>query len=253
MSTYHPERVPFPSPGRLRRELRLRRPPLWLVASLLALLVTGGGIVILLNQARHRVSQRPRIHLVQDMDIQPRYGPQSVSNVFADGRAMRAPVEGAIARGHLAGDDHYDRGYQLRPDPQTGQEAIAFFDTLPMQVKDDPGLADRGRKMFNIYCAGCHGVTGDGHGPINERAVVNQEPKWIPALSLLSQQVRDLPDGHLYNVIRSGIRNMPAHGSQIGTRDRWAIVSYLRQLQRQTPAAPTSQPVAAAPAPEATR
>jgi mono/diheme cytochrome c family protein len=176
------------------------------------------------------------------MDIQPRYGPQAASNVFADGRAMRMPVAGTISQGRLASDDHYDRGYHTGPDAQTGQPTIAFFEALPAQVSNDADLPERGRTRFNIYCASCHGTSGDGHGPTNERAVTNKEPKWVPALSLLSAQVRELPDGHLYNVIRNGIRSMPAHGSQIGTHDRWAIVAHVRQLQHQSPEAPASQP-----------
>lgn len=213
----------------------LPRPPRWLVLSMLALLIPVGTALALIYRARHRTSERPRIHLVQDMDVQPRYVSQGANDLFADGRAMRLPVAGTMARGALEDAPHYHRGFETRPDPATGQPATIFFEGLPPQVRRDAALVDRGRSLFNIYCAPCHGASGDGQGPINQRAISNNEPKWVPAPSLLSDQVRQRPDGYLYNAIRNGIRNMPPHGSQIPTHDRWAIVAHLRELQRQRP------------------
>jgi mono/diheme cytochrome c family protein len=218
VSTYHSEKIPFPSPRRLRQELLLRRPPRWLVLSLVTLFVPAGITLAFIFHARHTLSEKPRIHLIQDMDVQPRYGLQAASDVFADGRAMRLPVAGTIARG--------------------GLEAA----TRPAST--DANLLARGRTMFNVYCAICHGPVGDGHGAVNDLAVQNKEPKWVPATPLLSADIRQRDDTHLYNTIRNGIRTMPPYGSQIQTRDRWAVVAYVRELQRQHPMPAATQPAA---------
>lgn len=243
MSTYQQEKFPFPSPGRLKRELRLPRPPMWLVLSLIVLFVPAGITAALIYRARHSTSTRPRVHLIQDMDNQPRYGPQAASEVFADGRASRLPVAGTIAQGELEDKPHFNRGYEMVADPATGQQKIVYFQGLPPEVKPTDGLLARGREQYGIYCAVCHGKEGNGAGPVNQIAIQNKESKWVPAPSVLDDAIRSQPDGQLYNTIRNGIRNMPPYGSQIDTHDRWAIVAYMRQLQKQSPATrPASQP-----------
>jgi len=39
-------------------------------------------------------------------------------------------------------------------------------------------------------------------------------------------------DGELYHVITAGRRSMPSYRFQIPEKDRWAIVAYVRVLQR---------------------
>ena len=73
---------------------------------------------------------------------------------------------------------------------------------------------------------------GYGDGVVSGRAERLQEGTWIPPSSLHTELVRTRPDGHLFNTIGNGIRNMPGYASQIGTEDRWAIVAYVRALQR---------------------
>ena len=94
--------------------------------------------------------------------------------------------------------------------------------------------ATSGQQMYSNYCAPCHGLDGYGHGPINERAQelqVKSEAQWSPAADLHGDTIRGRADGHLYNTINNGIRNMPGYGAQIPVADRWAIVAYLRALQ----------------------
>lgn len=226
------ERLPIPTPARLKRELRLPRVPFLLIAvAIIALAVSWVPLVFLLR-ARVVPSDKPRVHIIQDMDNQPRYSTQQPSAVFVDGRAMRPPVPGTVARGHLALDDHYERGFAMVRDSATNAWKVDYFQGLPAQVSVDARLLQRGRQMFNIYCATCHGQDGYGNGPINQRAQDKQEPKWVPPSNLHSEDIRQRSEGHLYNTIRNGIRNMPGYAAQIDTPDRWAIVAYVRALQQ---------------------
>ena len=104
-----------------------------------------------------------------------------------------------------------------------------FVTDYPLDVTAD--LLDRGQERYNIYCAPCHGVSGNGNGPVNARAASLAEGTWTPPTDLASQTVVDRPVGHLYNTIAKGIRNMPSYGAQIDPKDRWAIVAYVRALQ----------------------
>jgi len=240
MSGYQEENLPIPTPARLRREFLLGPPPPLLVSVLVIITALALALLALIWHARVAHSPQPRIQLMQDMGIQPRYGPQAASDLFADGRADRPPVPGAVAWEMPAGEDHYERGYELVPGAD-GQPVVRYFTGLPARVTVDQRLMERGRTIFNIYCATCHGRDGYGNGAINQRATDKQEAKWVPPSNLhaianaagqLQLGAELYPDGKLFNTIRYGIRTMPGYGSQIATPDRWAVVAYVRALQR---------------------
>jgi hypothetical protein len=67
---------------------------------------------------------------------------------------------------------------------------------------------------------------------VDVRAIEKEYGTWTPPTSYHTEEVRSRSVGHLYNTIKNGVRNMPPYGSQIPVRDRWAIVLYLRALQR---------------------
>jgi len=174
---------------------------------------------LLVARARAVKSRQPRIHLVPDMDNQPKVRTQQYNPMFADRRAMRRPVAGTVARGDLQEDDHLYRG----------RVANDWAATFPMPVTE--AMMRRGQERFNIFCAPCHGLDGTGKGPVAARAEQIGGP-WVPPLSYHQPQVRERPHGHIFNTITNGIRTMPAHGPQITVADRWAIVAYVRALQR---------------------
>ncbi len=211
-------------------DLRLPRPPFWMIATFIVLVVVTWVPLALIARARNTKSAQPRVHLFQDMDVQPRYGPQASSKIFADGRSMRQPVAGTVARGELFEDDHYHRGYEATKNAETGKWDVNYFAGFPAQVAVDEKFILRGQEQFNIYCALCHGKAGYGDGMIHQRAVELKGP-WVQPTSLHLEDVRVRPEGHLFNTITNGIRNMAGYGQQIDIADRWAIVAYIRALQ----------------------
>jgi len=114
----------------------------------------------------------------------------------------------------------------------------SVMDTTPWLTENpleiDQALLDRGQTYFGIYCSVCHGMNGGGNGLVNRRAQKILASTWIPPSKLndptLAQEV--YADGKLFNTISNGIRKMPGYASQIKARDRWAIVAYVRALQR---------------------
>jgi len=211
------------------REPRLRRPPFIFIALGLIFLVGSWVPLVLFARARVSRSELPRIQLVQDMGTQPKFREQQTNELFLDGRADRPHVVGTVARGDLQEDDHFYRGYSLRPGGPGGKPQAKFFDDFPQQVKVDDALLRRGRDRFTIYCTACHGDDGSGRGPVAVRSEEIQTP--INAANFHTDAVRDRPNGHIFNTITNGIRNMPAYSAQIAVEDRWAIVAYVRALQ----------------------
>jgi mono/diheme cytochrome c family protein len=133
---------------------------------------------------------------------------------------MRPPVAGTVAAGEARVEEHFHRGVVQG----------SWAETFPMPLT--PELVRRGQERFGIYCAPCHGLGGQGDGVVNARALRLQEGTWTPPANLHDEIVVGRPAGHLFNTITRGIRNMPAYGPQIPEQDRWAIVAYVRALQR---------------------
>jgi mono/diheme cytochrome c family protein len=197
--------------------------PKWIFPTLLCLTLVALLPAALISRARNSHSSTPRINLVPDMDYQPKLLPQTENRMFADGRAMRPRVEGTVARGQLQEDDHLHRG----------RDAGDWATSIPYPVTQS--FVERGRDRFDIYCALCHGSAGFGDGIISARAdelAQLGQAVWTPPTSLHDPTVRERPDGHIFNTITHGIRSMPPYGSQIEAADRWAIIAYVRALQR---------------------
>ena len=179
----------------------------------------------LVAKARYSTSAQPRIHPVQDMDNQERFKTQQANPIFADGRAGRLPVAGTIARGELRADRLF----------YTGVAGGEWATRYPLERLPRPeALLERGRERFGIYCAPCHGADGAGRGAVTVRAEELGTP--LNVLSLQDPTVRARADGHIFNTITNGIRTMPPYGDQIPEADRWAIVAYVRAIQRSTSA-----------------
>ena len=176
-----------------------------------ALIILAGAISFVgCRGGRH---EDPPIHPNPHMDTVPRFDPQEENPFFRDGMAMRPLVPGTVARGHLRADAHR---YEGKVDG-------ALTDELPMPVSQQ--LLERGRERYEIFCAPCHDGAGYGQGVVAKRGL---QP---PPSNLHEQRLRELPLGHLFDVITHGVRNMPAYNRQIPPDDRWAIAAYVRALQ----------------------
>ncbi len=201
------------------------------VAALLALIPP-----LWIARQRQIPSDVPRLHIIQDMDFQPRYQAQGVGRFFADRRATRPPVPHSMAVGGRQLDAHF---YQGQID---GQWATTF----PIPV--DRETMERGRERYNIYCAPCHGLAGEGDGMTHQRAVARREPGWVQPRSLHVSNVREQPVGRLFHTITHGLNTMSGYAAQIPVADRWAIVLYVRALQRSQNAVLDDVPTALRPA-----
>ena len=193
-----------------------------LIFGVIVLTLAAAIPFVLIAQAQHSKSRETRIHPIPDMDWQMKFKTQKKNPFFADGRSMRPEVEGTVAVGELRDDDHFYRG-------KIGKE---WARTFPAQVPASRETLDRGRERYDIYCAPCHGLTGTGQGIISRRAMNLAEGTWVPPTSIHGAPMRHKPVGDFFNTITNGIRNMPPYGHLINPADRWAIVMYMRALQR---------------------
>lgn len=191
----------------------------------LGLLMAG----LVLAGCRGMESNAPPIHPNLNMDFQQRYDPQEGSSFFEDGRAMRMPVVGTVARGMLREDAAF---YEGRTSAGGGYVA-----QMPIPATREVLL--RGQERYNIYCTPCHGLAGDGAGIVTAGGY-----GYTPAPSFHIDRLRQVEDGYLYDVITNGVRTMPPYNTQVPVADRWAIVAYIRALQRSQNASAADVPAA---------
>lgn len=171
----------------------------------LALVAMGCG--------RGMTSKRPPIHPIRDMDSQPKYKTQSSNEFFYNRMTLQPPVPGTVAIGELQTDDVLVTG----KDPEGN-----FVATSPLEAT--PGIIARGADRYGIYCAPCHRASGDGQGILFKRGV--------PTANLHDERLRAMPDGELFQAISNGVGLMPSYAYPISVEDRWAIVVYVRELQK---------------------
>jgi mono/diheme cytochrome c family protein len=202
--------------------------------------------------AAKRVTDQPfpRLHLIQDMDMQVKKKTQKATTLFADGRIMRPPVNGTVPRGGLMTDSRMFAGLEST----SGLMMVADAPAAPAAAVVDPAAAaaerdkrpwvkavpipvsldllKRGQERYRIYCSTCHGLGGEGDGLVSLRAVELEQPTWTRPVSLVSEGIVKQPVGQIFDTVTNGVRRMAGYGDQISVEDRWAITAYVKALQR---------------------
>jgi hypothetical protein len=170
--------------------------------------------VFIMTGCQGMPSEKPPIHPNPNMDWQEKFNPQSKNTFFEDNRADRLPVSGTVARGQLAVDKAYHEGVDVNGD---------FIARMPLDLSRE--FIKRGQVRYDIYCTPCHGKAGSGDGIVIGYG-------YVPPPSFHDERILEMPDGELYSSIYNGVRSMPSYRHQIPVEDRWAIVAYIRALQR---------------------
>lgn len=150
------------------------------------------------------------------MKLQPKLRPQAASNFFADGRSDRPPVEHTVMRGMLQEDDQLYRGKNA-----SGAFAVGFPSTVTVDLK----FVQRGKDRYDIYCQPCHGALGDGNG-ITKKYGMGATPNYH------DDRIRNMPEGEIFNTITVGKGTMQSYADKLSAEDRWAVIAYVRALQR---------------------
>lgn len=154
-------------------------------------------------------TETPVLQYMPHMSTTPILKPQRGYDGFGNGAAALVPPAGTIPR-----------GFQPYRMPSAEEAEKNLVNPLPVTKE----VLERGKKFYGIYCYACHGTMGLGDGPV-------VPPFPIPK-SLQTPQMLAWKDGHLFHVITKGQGVMPSYAEQISVNDRWAIIRYVRALQR---------------------
>jgi mono/diheme cytochrome c family protein len=202
----------------------------FLAYAIIALLVVG------IFGIRGQKFSQPPVRIFPDMDEQDKLKAQKPSSFFADGLGSRLPVAETQPRGfnpagesNIGGIPEYEFGGA--PDYYHTGQLNGFYGTgmpeeLKLTAENAHELIARGKERYGIYCAVCHGSSGDGLGMTSRYGVPG-----IANLQLPTFGEEAYPDGRLYHTITHGKGMMSGYGYNIPVNDRWAIVAYVRTLQ----------------------
>jgi len=159
------------------------------------------------------------------MWIQPKAKPNNQSDFFTDEQASRPLVAGTVPQGELRLADAYHTGYG------SDGKLIKKIPAAAVQSFESPkAMLLRGQERYNIYCQPCHGKVGNGDGMIMQRGLGYWQKL---AASYQTDKLRKVEDGHIYDVLSNGYGVMYGYGARIqDINDRWAVVAYIRALQR---------------------
>lgn len=182
------------------------------------------GVVLIAGRQGDHSRNRP-LQIFPDMKRQAKLRPQAANGFFANGISSQLPPPGTIAQEkplEVAGREVYS--FEDAP-VNTGRVTgtTNFIALNPFSVTG--ALLARGQRQFNIYCAPCHGQTGEGTGitkKIGAMAVV---------ANLHDKRIVELTDGEIFSIASHGKGVMQGYAPQVSTEDRWAVVAYLRALQ----------------------
>lgn len=184
-------------------------------------------VVLLLSVMGFRgsFSTRPPIEVFPDMDHQAKYKPQASSKFFADGRADRPLPPGTVPFGRSAAqadpaflkadDFHYDGKL---PDGTFGRG-------FPASLELTGAFLERGQNRYQIYCSPCHGTLGDGNG-------ITKSYGMLTTPTYHDDRLRGMAEGEIFNTITHGKNTMMSYADKLSPDDRWAVVAYVRALQR---------------------
>lgn len=178
--------------------------------------VLGGlTVVTIMVTACGPRNGKPNVELIQDMMEQPALKAQDFLPDHRDTSSMLVPPKGAWPKNRTP--------YLYWTDPVAAGQKMSN----PYANDKSPEFAQLGKIHFNNYCIYCHGEKGDGKGNVAE--------KWKPIVvpSLLTEKIRNYPDGRIFHIITAGQGLMGSYATQMPfEKDRWAVVNYVRELQK---------------------
>jgi mono/diheme cytochrome c family protein len=175
---------------------------------------------------RGSLSRKPPLYVFPDMRRQLKLRPQQPNEFFANGVSSQLPVPGTLPRGQPI-QTRDGLVYPYEDSPVYSGRATGttnFIETNPLPVTAQ--LLQRGRERYTIHCAPCHGQGADGNGITKKLGVM------LTVANLHDKRIVQLPDGEIFHVITEGRNTMGAYGPNLPVTDRWAIIAYLRALQR---------------------
>lgn len=169
----------------------------------------------------------PGYEYMPDMYRSPSYKADETNPVFADGKTNQNPVDGTVPHS-------FDRSkvMNMMPYPYTntpaGRDSAILYLKNPLQRTDEN--VEEGKRLFDIYCAVCHGKTGQGDGSVVKILLAKDNYGLKP--NAYNKELKDATEGRIFHTMQYGLNNMGPYTSQLSVEERWKIVFHVQDLQQ---------------------
>ncbi len=154
---------------------------------------------------------KPNYQFFPNMYEAVSYETYSEHNVFKGGVEAQLPAKGSIKRGFVP--------YEIPNTPEGYAYAKANLKSPLDSLSLNP---EKGKELYTIYCAICHGEKGDGKGNL----VVKEKFLGVP-----NYKDREITEGSVFHVITYGLNSMGSHANQLSQQERWQVTDYVLKLK----------------------
>lgn len=170
------------------------------------------ALVVVTSLVSCNDKRKPQVQYMPDMYVAVPYEANGAKAPYNDGMVDRDPVAGTVSRNGVV-------AYDI-PDTNEGYEKAKAELKNPLPATEEN--LEKGKVLYDIYCASCHGTKGDGNGVLSQRDKFNGIPSYTD---------RELTPGSIYHVIMYGKNLMGSHASQLNYKERWQVVQYVEKLR----------------------
>ena len=200
-----------------KNNLMLKFP--YYIYSLLFILLLGCGDSA--SDGRN-FTKHPGYEYMPDMYRSPSYETYSENPLFKNNSTAREPVPGTIARGHMP------FGYD-----ESLEDYLKAGENLVNPLLKTEENIEQGEALYGMFCAHCHGKNGDGKGSVTH-PVYGAVPSYNDKIQIrrTGSTMSELKDGNIYHAITYGLNAMGPHASQISPEERWKIIMFVNNLQK---------------------
>jgi len=169
------------------------------------------------------LTRHPGYEYMPNMYRSPSYETYSQNPIFENNSTARQPVEGTIPRGFMPFE--YEN---------TLDDYLSAGENLRNPIKENEKNLESGKSLYGMFCAHCHGKDGDGKGSVSH-PVYGAIPAYNDKVQVrrTGSTMSELNDGNIYHAITYGLNAMGPHASQISPEERWKIIMFINNLQKE--------------------
>ncbi len=171
------------------------------------------AVTVIISVVSCQKDSKPNYQYMPNMYESVGYEPYGEYGVFPGGQEAMLPAEGSIPRGWKPYElENSNEGYQFAKD------------SLKNPIRYTVQNQEKGKELYDVYCAICHGTKGDGKGTLVKREKILGVPSY-------DDIGRAITEGSIYHVMYYGINSMGSYAAQTNEHERWQIVQYVQKLK----------------------
>lgn len=180
--------------------------------------------VVIITASCNKVRRTPGRTYVPDMTYSRAYESYASTDALKKEGVFynERPVAGTMARGD-------ELPFPIAED-KFG-DTTNYFASRQVKNPLNPDSIDmtEAARLFLVNCGICHGAKLDGNGPIYDGGNGPYPAK--PATLVGDAKYENMPEGQMFYSVTYGKNAMGSYASQLSTKERWMVITYIKSKQ----------------------